>query len=117
MIFRLRRRALRHSPNQGIGGHPVGDDAQQNRPTGRQYDRIVARQHLSGTRTANTILASQRGPNQPIKSLSVVLVRVPIRHKKTGSIRITVRLVRTSSRQLLEVIDEAAESADFGDRL
>jgi hypothetical protein len=46
----------------------------------------------SRTRTTKTILTSPRGPNQPIKSLSPVLVRVPIRHRKTRSIRITVRL-------------------------
>jgi hypothetical protein len=37
-------------------------------------------------------VASPRGPNQPMKSLSAVLFRVPIRHRKTGRIRITVRL-------------------------
>ncbi|HYC14766.1 MAG TPA: cation:proton antiporter [Stellaceae bacterium] len=58
---------------------------------------IVFNERLPGnfssrTRTANTIVASPRGPNQPMKSLSDVLVRVPIRHRRTGSIRITVKL-------------------------
>ena len=35
----------------------------------------------SKTRTTKTIVASPRGPNQPMKSLSVVLVRVPIRQR------------------------------------
>src|SRR6516165_2957447 len=46
----------------------------------------------SRTRMAKTIVASPRGPNQPMNSLSAVLVRVPIRHRKTGSIRMTVKL-------------------------
>jgi DNA-binding NarL/FixJ family response regulator len=46
----------------------------------------------SRTRTAKTIVTNPRGPNQLIKSLSAMLVRAPIRHRKTGNIRITVRL-------------------------
>jgi hypothetical protein len=35
----------------------------------------------SKTKTAKTIVANPRGPNQPIKSLSATLVRVPTRHR------------------------------------
>jgi hypothetical protein len=38
------------------------------------------------TRNAKTMVASPRGPNQPMNSLSAVLVRVPIKQRKTGSI-------------------------------
>ncbi len=42
-----------------------------------------------GPETAKTIVASPRGPNHPMKSLSAALVRVLIKHRKTGSILTT----------------------------
>jgi hypothetical protein len=39
------------------------------------------------TMTPNTMLASPRGPNQPIKSFPSVVIFKPASEKKTGSIR------------------------------
>jgi hypothetical protein len=49
----------------------MGDDAEEAGPVGREDYRVsLPGSFSSKTRTAKTIVASPRGPNQPMKSLS-----------------------------------------------